>query len=232
MAEPKSQAQADVMEHLQEVRRQAANSFALLRAITRWSAESATSLDSYAWHMEGRIDVIGRILMAAMRKPGTRFDLHRLLEDELNDQHAGNSANTWSLEGPPVSLDAASAEVLGLLIYELVANSIEHGALGADEGGELQVRWTVEQAGEPAVEPAVERGGGPVGEMLRLDWVERGAAPAGMHHEGFGSMVMDGMLRYQLDGSAERALGPDGVRISVQVPMRHLLRGDAGPALD
>ena len=220
MAEPESQAQADVMEHLQEVQRQAANSFALLRAITRWSAESAASLDSYAWHMEGRIDVIGRILMAAMREPGTRFDLHHLIEDELNDQHAGNSANAWSLDGPPVTLDAASAEVLGLLIYELVANSVAHGALGTDEGGELQVRWTVESA--------VEEGG----EVLRLDWLERGTAPAGMHHEGFGSMVMDGMLRYQLDGSAAREIGPEGVRISLRVPMRALLRGDARTALD
>ena len=63
---------------------------------------------------------------------------------------------------------------------------------------------------------------------LRLDWIERGA-PARMDREGFGSLVLDGMLRYQLDGTAEREMGPGGVRISIAVPMRRLVEDDAAP---
>lgn len=219
MAEPDSQMQAGAAADLREVRRQLANSYALLRSILRRSAESATDVDSFAWHLEGRLDVIGRIMLAVMRAPGTDFDLRQLIEDELNDQQASDGASAWSLSGPPVAMNAAAAEVLGLLFYELVANSIEHGILGREEGGELQVDWRIEPAHE----------GGE--EMLRLDWIERGA-PASLVREGFGSMVLEGMLRYQLDASAERDLGPEGVRISLSVPMRSLVREDGDLAVE
>lgn len=212
MTDADIQVQPDALASLGDIRWQVGNSYALIRAIIRWSAESATSVDSYAWHLEGRMDLIGRIILAVMRDPAASFDLARLIEDELNDQHASDGRNAWSLDGPPVMLSAPAAEVLGLLFYELVTNSIEHGALGLDEGGELQVDWRID--------PATEGGEA----MLRLDWVERGL-PARMEREGFGSMVLTEMLRYQLDGAAERDLGPEGVRISVAVPLCSLWRG-------
>jgi len=160
--------------------------------------------------------VIGRILLAAMREPGASFDLCNMIEDELGYQHASDSTNTWSLSGPTVKMNAAAAEVMGLLFYELVANSIEHGILGSEPGGELQVTWRVQL--------------GPDGEMLRLEWIERGA-PATLAREGFGSMVLEGMLHYQLDAGAEREFGPEGVRISLSVPMRSLGQEGAAPAI-
>ena len=210
----KSQRQTNAAADLQEVGRRLGNSYALLRSIIRHSAESAKDVESYAWHLEGRLDVIGRIMLAAMRKPDGPFDLRSLIEDELSDQHTGDAWDSWRLSGPPVTMNAAAAEVLGLLFYELVTNSIEHGILGTDGGGELQVTWRVEQ--------------GEVGEYLQLDWIERGA-PATLYREGFGSLVLEGMLRYQLDAKAERELGPQGVRISLAVPMRSLVQDDAGP---
>lgn len=219
MKDRDSQAQADARSSLREIRWQVGNSYALMRSIIRWSAESATSVDSYAWHLEGRMDVIGRIILSVMRDSGTSFDLCALIEDELNDQHASDGRNAWSLSGPAVALNAAAAEVMGLLFYELVANSIEHGALGLDEGGELRVNWQVDPTGE---------GGGA---MLRLEWIERGM-PARLNREGFGSMVLEEMLRYQLDGAAEREFDANGVRIRLAVPMRNLVREHGAPASD
>lgn len=214
MAGPEPQMQTDAPANLPELSRQVGNSYALLRSIIRRSAETATGVDSLAWHMEGRLDAIGRIMLALIREPGTSFDLCHLIEDELTEQQAIDSASSWSLNGPPVTMNAAAAQVLGLLFHELVTNSIEHGMLGGEDGGELQVNWRIE--------PGAGDG------MLRLDWIERGA-PARMDREGFGSLVLDGMLRYQLDGTAEREMGPGGVRISIAVPMRRLVEDDAAP---
>lgn len=219
MVEPEARMQDDALSDMGEIRRQLGNSYALLRSIIRSSAESATSVENFAWHLEGRLDVIGRIMLAVMRKPGAGFDLCHLINDELSDQNVSDSAHAWTLEGPSVALDAAAAEVLGLLFHELVTNSIEHGVLGRDEGGELQVIWRVEAADDGS------------GAVLRLDWTE-GGAPATLDREGFGSIVLDGMLRYQLDGTAEREFGSEGVRISLTVPMRNLLRDDAWPGPD
>lgn len=199
---------------LTEIKWQVGNSYALMRSIIRWSAESATSVESYAWHLEGRMDVIGRIILSVMRDPGASFDLGHLIEDELNDQHASDGRNAWSLNGPPVRLNAAAAEVMGLLVHELVTNSIEHGALGMDEGGELRVNWRTEPEGEGREA------------LLHLDWIERGM-PASLAREGFGSMVLMEMLHYQLDGRADRNFGPQGVSIALTVPMCNLIRDQA-----
>lgn len=180
-----------------ELSRRLGNSYAMLRSIIRRSAESATSVESFAWHLEGRLDVIGRIMLAVMREPGGSLD-------------------RWLLSGPPVTMNAAAAEALGLLFYEPVTNSIEHGILGSEDGGELQVSWRVEPGGDS--------------ELLHLDWIERGA-PATLDRHGFGTMVLEEMLRYQLDAEAEREFGPEGVRVSVAVPMRSLVQGNAGPAV-
>jgi|GEM_PF-4712762 len=200
---------------LHEVRRQMANSYTLLRSIIRRSAESATSLESYAWHLEGRIDVIGRVLSAVMRDPRVRFDLRQLIADELHDQGAGDGPHAWSLEGPAVKIGAAAAEVLALLFHELITNSVEHGVLGMAERGELRVVWWIEEGDGEG--------------RLRLDWTERGA-PAVLAREGFGTMVLEGMLRYQLEGAATRRLGPEGVQISLTLPMRCLAQEEAAVA--
>ena len=163
------------------------------------------------------MDVIVRIILSVMRDPGASFDLGHLIEDELNDQHASDGRNAWSLNGPLVRLNTPAAQVMGLLFHELVTNSIEHGALGLDEGGELRVTWRV----EPEVEGREA--------MLHLEWIERGV-PASLSREGFGSMVLKEMFSYQLDGSARRELDRQGVRISLTVPMHNLVRDHEPPA--
>lgn len=211
-------AQSEALAGQHETRRLISNSYALLRSVIRWSAESAVSLESYALHMEGRVDAVGRILWAALREPGVPFDLGRLITEELQDQRACDGPHACSVHGPPVAVKPAAITVLTLLFHELVTNSVEHGALGMAEGGQLRVSWRIDE----------EEGGEP---MLRLDWIERGA-PAELRREGFGSVVLQEMLRYELDGSATRSFGPDGVRISVTLPMRNLAPPDAASTGD
>ena len=94
------QAQGDAVANLHGIRWQVGNSYALICSVIRWSAQSATGVDNYAWHLEGRLDVIGRILLTVMRDLAASFDLARMIEDERNDQHAGEGRNAWSLDGP------------------------------------------------------------------------------------------------------------------------------------
>lgn len=195
-----------------EITRRLGNSFALMRSIIRWSAGGAASVENYAWHLEGRFDAISRVLMAVLRDPGMRFDLGGMITDELQDQRLSDGFHAISAEGPPVPVGAAAAEVLALLLHELVTNSVEHGALGLAQGGELRLRWRIEDTGA----------GGPA---VSLDWIERGA-PAVLTREGFGSMVLNEMLPYQLDATVARRFGPDGVHIALTLPMRTLAPSD------
>lgn len=88
-----------------------------MRSIIRWLVESATTVDSYAGHLEGRMDVIWRILQSVMRNPAASFDLGDLIMDALNQQHASDGRADWSLNGSLMSWNAAAAEVIGLLFH-------------------------------------------------------------------------------------------------------------------
>ena len=79
-----------------------------MRVLIRWSVESATTVDSYAGHLKGRMDVIWRILQSVMRNPAAWFDLGDLIESALNQQHASDDRDNWSLNGPLVSRNAAA----------------------------------------------------------------------------------------------------------------------------
>lgn len=83
-----------------DIWRQVGNSNALMRVLIRWSVESATTVDSYAGHLKGRMDVIWRILQSVMRNPAASFDLGDLIMDALNQQHASDGRADWSLNGP------------------------------------------------------------------------------------------------------------------------------------
>lgn len=131
---------------LHEVRRKMRNSLALGRSIIRRSAEGADDVDSYALHLEGRLDVINRILSAVLGDPGARFDLRQLIADELHEQHVIGGHHACSLQGPEVALDPSAAEVLALLFHELVTNSIEHGALGIATAASCGCRGTSTRA--------------------------------------------------------------------------------------
>ena len=74
-------------------------------------------MDSYTGHLEGRMDVIWRILQSVMRNPAASFDLGDLIMDALNQQHASDGRADWSPNGPPVSRNTAAAEVIGLLFH-------------------------------------------------------------------------------------------------------------------
>ena len=100
-----------------DIWRQVGNSNALMRVLIRWSVESATTVDSYAGHLKGRMDVIWRILQSVMRNPAASFDLGDLIMDALNQQHASDGRADWSPNGPPVSRNTAAAEVIGLLFH-------------------------------------------------------------------------------------------------------------------
>lgn len=195
---------------IHRLKHQLASSVALGRSVVRGSAETADSLEDYALHLEARLDSVFRVLATMVREPARRFTLRELIEQELDAQGAFAAGGVEPLAGPEVTLRPDVAQVMALLIQELVTNAFQHGALGSEDGGRLQVAWTME-------------GEGP-GRRLRLEWTESGQ-PAPPRRQGFGTSVLDGMLSYQLDGKATRSFDADGLRIVLTVPLANLTGG-------
>jgi two-component sensor histidine kinase len=91
-------------------------------------------------------------------------------------------------------------------VHELATNAVKHGALSS-AGGSIAISWRVQQAGD----------GQPV---LALDWAEAGGPPvAPPRRKGFGSRVLDGVVRHQLGGNAMLDWATEGLQCRLLVPL-------------
>ncbi len=60
---------------LAELQHRVRNTLAVVRSITRRSAETSESLEEYAMHLDGRIDAFARVQAAVTRNPSAGLDL-------------------------------------------------------------------------------------------------------------------------------------------------------------
>ncbi len=187
-----------------ELQHRVRNTLGVIRSIARRTAETATTSQDYATHLEGRIDAFGRVQAAVTRSPLGGVDLAELVADELL-AHATREGDGADMEGPDVRLQPKAAETFGLVVHELATNAVKYGAL-AVPGGHVSVRWRTEDGLAP---------------RLVFEWKERAAAlrPSGPTRRGFGMDLLDNALSYQLKARATRIFEADGLRCTIEVPL-------------
>jgi PAS domain S-box-containing protein len=185
-----------------EVDHRAKNALAVVQAALRLTPKKDP--EAYARVVEGRVRALARAhsMLAEARWGGT--ELHALLEGELAPFLAGQRAE---LSGPPVALPAPVAQALAMAVHELATNAVKHGALSAP-CGRISVSWRLDR-GEAAP-------------RLSLHWSEAGgpAIEGPPDRRGFGSRVLEAVLRTQLGGSVSMVWNPVGLVCEIEVPLR------------
>ena len=98
------------------------------------------------------------------------------------------------IDGPDLLLELSTAQTIALILHELATNASKYGALSVPEG-RVQVEWSRAADGR-----------------LVLRWTEtdgpRGKPPT---RQGFGTRVMDSMIRGQLKGEMHFDWRPEGL---------------------
>jgi two-component sensor histidine kinase len=108
------------------------------------------------------------------------------------------------LDGPTVRLGETSAQTLGLVLHELATNAGKYGSLSAREG-RIKVEWRLED------------------ETLVLSWQESGGPPvAAPSRKGFGSVVVERMVRQSLEGEVRLDYAPEGFSWHLRCPVARL----------
>jgi two-component sensor histidine kinase len=105
-----------------------------------------------------------------------------------------------------VRLGPKAAENIGLAIHELATNAVKHGAFTA-ACGRIDVWWSKEQRnGE---------------DWLFLNWKESGMAGLAVEQrrEGFGTILLQQTLQYDLGAEVTRAFEPSGFRCEIAFPL-------------
>jgi len=118
-----------------------------------------------------------------------------------------------SVAGPDLMLEAKSAETFSLLLHELATNAAKYGAF-AQPGGRVEAAWRTS----------------PDGGRLLFEWAERdGPAVRPPERRGFGSLLIERSVAYELDGATRLDFLPSGVRCTVELPMPLAGPGPGGP---
>ena len=172
---------------------------AMIRTIAVHMQVQGRDAEESAVHLAGRVGAIGRMALTPI---AAGVDLESLVLDELLVHRAHRSGIT--VEGPEVRLNAKSAELVGLLIHELVTNSLKFGALSQLQT-QLCVVWLFS---------------GLEDSRLHIEWRESGVRMPLVTGKkpGFGSQVVKRLIASELRGEGDMLFLREGVLCTIEFP--------------
>jgi PAS domain S-box-containing protein len=181
---------------LREVDHRAKNALALVQGIVRLSR--AEDIEAYAKSVQARVEALARAhsLLSALR--WRDVPVSRVIEAQA-DLFARRRIR---LEGPLVELPAEYVQPLALMLYEMLSNAAQHGALSVPQG-RVSISWHTE------------------GEDLVLDWQETGGPPPSQDREpSFGSTLIGATVERQLGGRALFDWKQEGLESRFELPIK------------
>jgi PAS domain S-box-containing protein len=151
------------------------------------------TLEGFRQAVEGRIQALANVHRLFVESRWTGAELHGVVNDELAAYSYGSGARV-QIDGPSILLEPDAAQAIAVSLHELATNAAKYGALSVPEG-QVQIEWSRARNGR-----------------LGLRWNEKGGPPvAPPTHRGFGSRVMENMVRGHMKGEIRfdwRAEGP------------------------
>jgi two-component sensor histidine kinase len=160
-------------------------------------------VETFEQSLLGRVNAMSRAheLLAQERWLGA--DASTVIRQETGTFDPGNAIET---EGPLIRLNPKAALSFALAIHELGTNASKYGALSAP-GGRVRVTWSVDRTGK---EP-----------RFMLGWMETGGPEVRQPEQrGFGSLLIERSIAYELDGEATVEYRPEGLVCTIFAPLR------------
>jgi len=187
---------------LRELDHRALNVLAVVQGIVRQTP--ADDPKRYARTVQARVQALARAHAALAEGGWTHAPLSRLIYLEVEPYGAQNV----SIQGPAVRVPASLVQPIGLLIHELISNTAAHGALSRPGGG-VSVYWADD----------------PEAASVQLHWVEHGGpVPRLGQAGGFGSRIIEGIVKRQLGGNLHLNWPESGLQADLSIPRSKLDR--------
>lgn len=149
--------------------------------------------------IEGRIQALANVHNLFVETRWSGAELRGLIMQELAPfcQDSGSRA---VVDGPAVMLQPDIAQTIAVAIHELTTNAVKYGALSTPKGS-LEVKWSRAADGQ-----------------IVLRWTESGGpavTPPTRH--GFGTRVMEAMIKGQLKGDMRFDWHPEGLACEIRI---------------
>jgi two-component sensor histidine kinase len=192
---------SEARQHLlvRELQHRTKNMLAVIQSIVANTLRRSSDLDGARDAIIGRLHALGRVQEFVASEAASGVSLRELVEAELLPFGA-----RARLQGTPIVVSGAFAQMFALVLHELATNASKYGSLSSPNG-EVSVSWRIDEA---LPEP-----------HLAFAWVERkGPAPAEARSAGFGTRIIS------LLGDPQLSYGKDGFEYTVVLPVSELVR--------
>ncbi|WP_435168547.1 HWE histidine kinase domain-containing protein [Falsirhodobacter sp. 1013] len=182
-----------------ELNHRVKNILAVIKSVIGHPVEEGRTLESYITSLKGRIQALSYAHDQVMRGDGGG-SFSALLQAELAP-YRGSSV--MRLEGPEAVLDSRGFSVMAQVLHEMATNAAKYGALSRP-GGRLEVIWSRSDDGDCIVQ-----------------WRESGGpAVVTPGRSGFGSLLLERSLPFDLGGRSFIDYRPTGVEAEFVLPAR------------
>ena len=194
-----------------ELNHRVKNILTIVQSVAAQTMRSAGSLENFADAFTGRLQAlaIAHDILTQTRWIG--IGLSELLTTVLGPHRTPDEPRI-NMHGPAVLLPARAVVPLSMVLHELTTNAAKYGAL-SKQGGNIEITWRLKGGIEKAVE---------------LVWQERGGPKVKAKAKGpvgFGTKLIERVVKHDLDGKTKADFGPDGVRRTIAFPVGSLAGG-------
>ncbi|MGV7216298.1 CheR family methyltransferase [Bradyrhizobium sp. UFLA05-112] len=201
---------------LAELQHRVRNTLGVVRSIARRSAETSSTVEEYASHLDGRLNAFARTQALVTRDPGGGVDLEYLVVEELLAYNAREGEQV-RVSGPKVRLQPKAAETFALAVHELATNALKYGALSRPTG-RIEIAWRLDESTDPA--------------ELVFEWRERGGPQVTPPpRKGFGTELLERTLAFEFKGQTTMAFSASGLQCTITIPLSkrtfHMAGGSA-----
>jgi len=187
---------------VREISHRAQNMLSLVQAIARQTA--AREPEDFIERFTERIQALAANHDLLVQNEWRGVDVEDLVRAQL--AHFSDLVGSRiAVHGSPVLLNAAAAQAIGLALHELATNACKYGALSVNAGC-VDVGWRLE------------------GDIFAISWTESKGPPVSPpKRRGFGSTVVDGMVKRTVNGEVRHDYIPSGVAWNLTCPAANAL---------
>ena len=151
--------------------------------------------------IQGRIQALANVHRLFVESRWAGAELHCLVKEELA-AYCRDGERRARIDGPKLLMRPDVAQVVAVALHELATNAAKYGALSVAKG-HLRVEWSRASDGR-----------------LVIRWTETGGPPGKPPtRQGFGTRVMDSMIRGQLKGEMRLDWRAEGLACEIVLPM-------------
>ncbi len=190
-----------------EVNHRSKNMLGLIEAIARQTVK--TQPDHFLEIFGQRLRALSASQDLLVKGEWKAVDLGALVNSQLA-HFEGEHESRVTIDGPLLKITAAASQSLGMALHELATNAVKFGAL-SNESGRIVISWSLQSDAAGQTHFAMswrESGGPPVAKPARL---------------GFGSTMIDSMIRKGLGCDTEVDFAPTGLVWRIGCPAASLV---------